>query len=983
MLAYKVGANRLGLAVLLKFFEWEGRFPAFKNEVPRTIINYLAQQLELNPELYLSYDWQGRQVKRHRTLIREFTGFREHQAEDITALKEWLTLEVLPQEYEWERLKLRSYERLRHLKIEPPATARLERHLSSALHTYERQLFQRIEGQLSTECRTKLDALIKLVSSERDNTSSVETINATDRLDHLFWQDLKADPGNLSLESLNRETAKLLRLQQLNLPPTLFAGVAVKVQHQFRLRAATEALFELKRHPASTRHTLLAAFCLERQAEIIDSLLDLLIGITHRIGTRAEKKASREMLQQIRQVTAKDHILYQIAQVAVDKPQGLISEELYPAVGEQTLRDLAIEGQLKNGSYREQVRQKMHNSYRHHYRRMLPNLLPALKFRSNNTAHQPIVQAVTFLRQSLDSDQTQTRLASEVPLAGIVPASLRDLIVHKNADGQEVVEIIGYEIMVLEALREGLRCREIWVEGASRYRNPELDLPNEREWSEQKEAYFTALKQPLEAQTFIEQLQNELKQALTMLDANLPTNPKVKLTERKGKGWISLTPLEAQPEAVNLAKLKAEIARRWPMTSLLDVLKETDLRLGLTAQFHSVTVREQLDPEILQKRLLLCLYALGTNTGPTRVSAGDHGQNVADLQYVRHRYLLKDQLRQATTTVANAIFEVRLREIWGETSTACASDSTRFGAVDQNLMTQWHQRYGGPGIMVYWHVERRAACVYSQLKTCNSSEVAAMMEGILRHLTEMQISRNYVDTHGQSEVAFAFSQLLGFELMPRFKNIGSQKLYRPVVGENEAYPNLQKILTRPIHWDLIRQQYEQMVKYATALKSGNADAETILRQFTRDNLQHPTYQALAELGRAVKTIFLCRYLADEKLRQEIQQGLNVVENWNGANDFIFFGRGGEFSSNRLESQEISMLALHLLQVCLVYVNTLMIQNVLAETKWLSQMQEADFRGLTPLIYLHINPYGNFQLDLQQRLKLERNGVSSSSEEEVG
>ena len=79
-------------------------------------------------------------------------------------------------------------------------------------------------------------------------------------------------------------------------------------------------------------------------------------------------------------------------------------------------------------------------------------------------------------------------------------------------------------------------------------------------------------------------------------------------------------------------------------------------------------------------------------------------------------------------------------------------------------------------------------------------------------------------------------------------------------GHPEAYPHLQAILTRPIHWDLIRREYDQMIKYATALRLGTADADTILRRFTRSQLQHPTYQAIVELGKAVKTVFLCRYL---------------------------------------------------------------------------------------------------------------------------
>jgi Tn3 transposase DDE domain len=78
---------------------------------------------------------------------------------------------------------------------------------------------------------------------------------------------------------------------------------------------------------------------------------------------------------------------------------------------------------------------------------------------------------------------------------------------------------------------------------------------------------------------------------------------------------------------------------------------------------------------------------------------------------------------------------------------------------------------------------------------------------------------------------------------------------------------------------------------------------------------------------------------------------------------------GEMGSNRREDHEISMLALHLIQNCMVYINTLMIQKLLAQPHWQGMLTPRDYAALTPLIWEHVNPYGRFDLDMNTRLAL--------------
>lgn len=946
-IAGNADAGRLGLACQLAFWRSQGRFPDEEADFAPAVIAHLAGQVGVGAESVEGYAFAGRSGRRHRRLVLDHLAVGAFDAAAEAAFRLWLLSDVLPREPAPAALEDEITGWFAARRVVRPSSYRLDRLIRSVRAGHDDAVLAAVADRLDDGARQHLDALL------------------ADDGEGAAYTRLSADPGKAGLDSLLAEIAKLELVRGLGLPSDLLARVHPGLVKRFRRRASVESAWELRRHPTRIRLPLLAFYCGPREAEIVDGLVDLLIQITHRITVKAEKRVVTELLEEAAAVRGKTGILFKVASAVTAAPNGSVREVIFPVVDERTFKALVKEALATGSAPSRRVHKAVRASYGSYYRRMMPKLLAALDFRSNNEAHKPLIDALVKIRAAEDEGR-QFFSAAEVAIEGVVRPKWRDIVVEEAPDGSERVNRINYEICALQTLREKLRCKEVWVAGAGRFRNPDDDLP--ADFAERRAECYERLGLPADAKVFVAGVKTEMEDALALLNRGMGRNGKVKLNPRR-RHPIVVTPLDAVPAPPTLEALGGELGRRWPMTGLLDMLKEADLRIGFTQAFSTAASREATDPEEVRRRLLLCLYGLGTNAGLKRL-VGDHGFSYKELLHTRRRYIDAESLRDATRRVVNATLAARDPAIWGEGTTACASDSKHFAAFDQNLMTEWHARYGGRGVMIYWHVERQSVCIHSRLKRCSSSEVASMIEGVLAHDTEMQIDRQYVDSHGQSEVAFAFCKLLGFLLLPRLKAIAGQKLYLPGPGTAGDYPNLQCILTRPIDWTLIERQYDEMVRYATAMAERTADPEAILRRFTRNNVQHPTYKALAELGKACKTAFLCRYLHDEGLRREINEGLNVVETWNSANGFIFFGRGGEVASNRLDDQHVSVAALHLLQSCLVYINTLMLQRVLAESRWRERMTAADLRGLTPLVWGHVSPYGAFDLDMDRRLDIE-------------
>jgi len=322
--------------VLLKVFQYEGRFPACPADVPGTIVAHLAQQTGVPPDAYYDGEWSERTQRHQRAQIRAHGAFRLFRPEDDAVLVACLSERVMSPHPEAEALKNAAYDYVRTQHLEPPAPERVQRLLRAAVAQREQQLITHVMTHLGLETRAALDALVHTQAPK--DTADVDQILLCPVRSALAA--VKDAAGAVSVETVLDEIAKLKQLRALGLPESLFRDVPPTLLPPYRQRAASEPPRELRRHPPEMRYLLLAALCWQRQRAITDTLVDLLIHIAHRVSVRAEEKGNSELRRYAKQVIGKAKLLYKLAKAAKGQPDGVVRAVIYPAVDEQTLEEI-------------------------------------------------------------------------------------------------------------------------------------------------------------------------------------------------------------------------------------------------------------------------------------------------------------------------------------------------------------------------------------------------------------------------------------------------------------------------------------------------------------------------------------------------------------------------------------------------------------------------------------------------------------------
>ena len=162
----------MGLAVLLKFFQLEGRFPHYHKEVPLPAVDHLAEQLEVPASAWFDYPLKGRSGSRDREQLRAFLDFRQAANDDMEPAQRWLSQEVVPQDQDPRHLRSAVLDWYREHFVESPSSDRIDRIISAALRSFETAFFAGMCRQLSGSTRQRLDALLASPSAEEPEAES-------------------------------------------------------------------------------------------------------------------------------------------------------------------------------------------------------------------------------------------------------------------------------------------------------------------------------------------------------------------------------------------------------------------------------------------------------------------------------------------------------------------------------------------------------------------------------------------------------------------------------------------------------------------------------------------------------------------------------------------------------------------------------------------------------------------------------------------
>lgn len=592
-------------------------------------------------------------------------------------------------------------------------------------------------------------------------------------------------------------------------------------------------------------------------------------------------------------------------------------------------------------------------------RKVLFHCLNSLEF-FTTTHDNRLIKALFFILKHYKSNKewipiadnnTPTELSAHVLDLNWISQKWYVLITGNSKRTNEVTKInkLYFELCTLTHITYGLQSGEICIKGSQEYDDYRKDLISWSQYNDTVEDYCEQTEISANAKIFTNSLKKILVDAAQQADTTFSSNNFVALQDGKLKLKKPNNPVDIHEKTV----IENLLDQNMSTTNILDIFIDTENWLNLSRLFKPLYGFESKIADH-KKRFVITLFCYGFNIGPTQTARSIKGISPRQISWLNLKHVIEDNLDRAITEVVNVINKFNLPSYWGSNETASV-DATKWDLYEQNILSEYHIRYGGYGGLGYYLLSDQYIALFSHFIACGAYEASYIFDLLLNNKSDIQPKAVYGDTHSQSEIAFGFGYLFGVALMPRIRHISRLKFYRP--DQSISLEHIDSIFSEEIRWGLIEKYLPDMLRIIMSVKSGKIIPSTLLRRLSSYQRKNKLYLAFRELGRVIRTKFLLNYISDIELRQMIQAGTCKSESFNSFLRWTMFGNNIIKENLRYAQQKIvkynhlvaNLIILHNVANMTQAINKLIADGYLVKPEPLSQ--------LSPYQTKHIN-HGN-------------------------
>jgi TnpA family transposase len=937
VLRCRTDQHRLSFAIQLCVLRVHGRFLSDFDAVGVRITNHLCRQLDLPPVLFVNPPRREATDLGHERRIREYLGVgpfepaaQERLEREVQALAE--------QGHPVAEVFRRAEGLLRSWKVILPAPTTLERIVASVASRSRQDIIERIAGRLTSEVRDAIDALVQVPEGGRRS--------------ELF--ELKQYPPEANAAALLAHLAKLDQLRSLGVGRIDLTGIGTALVQELAQLTRRYDAGDLKRFAPSKRHAFIACFLTETQKTLLDqtvALNDQYLTTMCRRSRNAFEARHREVRRRVKKGL---ETLLAAAEVLLDprQPRATVLDVLDRRVDRDALRvardDCREFQRLEERGYVDEL------DARYAYlRRYLPPFFD-LPF-EGETGAGPLLEGLSLTRALNRGERNELPL--EAP-TGFIPAAWR--AAARREDGAPDRRL--WEIALALAVRDALRSGDLYLPESRRHVSFWNLLTEERQWAEQRAAAYAALALPSEADRVLERLGREFDEVAWRTERGLGGNPFAAVRD----GRLHLKRPDALEVSPRVEELRRVIETHLPRVRIERLIAEVDSWCGFTGALKPLG-GYQTRADNLDAALPAALIAHGTNLGIAAMGHSAEGVTVDMLQHVSRWFLREETLRAANAVLVDYHSRLDLSAVWGDGSRS-SSDGQRFGVQAGSLLGALYPRYFGyydRAVTVYTHTSDRHSVFGTRAISCSAREALYVLDGLLENDTILRPREHSTDTHGATEHVFGLCYLLGYTFLPRLRSLADQTLYK--VDRGASYGRLEPLFRGAVDTELIREQWDQLVRIASSLRQRTAPAHVVVQRLAGSSPSDRVAKALTALGRAVRTIAILRYLHEEALRRRVQLQLNRGESRHELARWLVFANQGEFRTGDYEEIMNKASCLSLLSNAVLVWNTVQMGEIVARLRAAGEsVSIEDLARISPLAYAHVIPNGTYVLDRSPR-----------------